>query len=289
MDPDAVFATRILTAMLERDCLSYRLSPVAGWKELSRVIQSQRWYRLPSDQHHRMDEDGAEEDEEEEPTEGGTRVVILINVGASTDLSSFLRIPPGVTAHLIDSHRPYALENLFSTADGASPTVLDASSLHQAPPEAQHGRIVVWDDGDVAEDMDAEREAYLALEYEPDSESEADRSDASEDEDERAFQAARRRQRLDSASSGEEDGSSDDDGEEDEDGEPRERQRKKKRRREEEEAEKMLSKREKAKHLARLKKYYSGGTSHGQSVAGIMYVLAEGRALQDNDLLWSVP
>lgn len=273
MDPDALFATRILTTLLERDCLSYRLSPVSGWKELGRVISGLKWNRGNGD---------GEDEEEEDAGTNETRILVLINVGASIDLYGYLHLPPDVTCHLIDSHRPYALENIFSSTDA------DVDVRRGAP--ATGGKVVVWDDGDIAEDMKEELEAYRALEFEPDSEEEGsddDGEEGSDAEDERAFRAAQRRQRQrmgSSSSLGSEDEAEDED-DEDEDGEPRRKKRRRKAR-DGENGIPRLSARDKQKFTSRIKKYFASGTSHGQSVAGMMYALAGTRGLADNDLLW---
>lgn len=284
MDPDALFATRILTTLLERDCLSYRLSPVSGWKELGRVIESLKWQQRGQRQEEEEDEEEGEDEGESE-----TRILVLINVGAAVDLYGYLHLPSNVTCHLIDSHRPYALENLFASSDS------DLDFRRGVP--ATGGKVVVWDDGDIAEDMQEEMEAYRALEFEPDSEeeeSEEGEEDDSEAEDERAFRAAQKRQqrRMGSSSSlgsnsaeEEEDDEEEDDEDEDEDGEPRRKKRRRKTKRRDDGVVR-LAPRDKQKYASRIKKYFASGTSHGQSVAGMMYVLAGSRGLADNDLLW---
>lgn len=72
------------------------------------------------------------------------RTIILLNLGSLVDLSEYFALPDQATLHVIDSHRPYNLDNLFS-----------------AHPEAE--KIILWDDGDAEEDMKEERSAYEAL------------------------------------------------------------------------------------------------------------------------------
>lgn len=72
------------------------------------------------------------------------RSVVLVNLGSLVDLAEYFAVPEQCRLHVIDSHRPCNLDNLFS-----------------AHPEAE--RIVVWDDGDVDEDMKEEKAAYEAL------------------------------------------------------------------------------------------------------------------------------
>jgi cell division control protein 45 len=75
------------------------------------------------------------------------RSVILLNLGSLVDLADFFNLSSNgeYTLHVIDSHRPCNLDNLFSNQ-----------------PEASN--ILVWDDGDVQDDMQEERTAYEALE-----------------------------------------------------------------------------------------------------------------------------
>lgn len=120
-DVDALCACRILVALLNADCIGYRVVPVSGWSDLSRINQE-------------MVEDNTD-----------LRSIVLLNLGSLVDLSEFFTLPPETCQlHVIDSHRPWNLNNVFATG-----------------PEAD--QIVVWDDGDVAEDLGDERIAYEAL------------------------------------------------------------------------------------------------------------------------------
>lgn len=70
--------------------------------------------------------------------------MVLLNLGSLVDLSEYFPLPEHCKLHVIDSHRPCNLDNLFS-----------------ALPEAQ--QILVWDDGDLEEDLLEERNAFEAL------------------------------------------------------------------------------------------------------------------------------
>lgn len=70
--------------------------------------------------------------------------MVLLNLGSLVDLAQYFNLSPQTTLHVIDSHRPCNLDNLFS-----------------AMPDAE--RVVVWDDGDVDEDMREEKLAFEAL------------------------------------------------------------------------------------------------------------------------------
>jgi cell division control protein 45 len=79
-------------------------------------------------------------------------------------------LPDHCHIHLIDSHRPYNLDNLFAT-----------SSINN--------RLHVWDDGEIEERLGKQEKAYTALEFldeESSSEDESeDEENASEDDEER--------------------------------------------------------------------------------------------------------
>ncbi|EJU05197.1 CDC45-like protein [Dacryopinax primogenitus] len=114
--------------------------------------------------------------------------------------------------------------------------------------------IVVWDDGEVAK-LAEERKAFEETMFdESDSDSEDD-DDEEEEED-------------------------DDDDEEDGEGTPR------KKRKLNGGAAKRERREKRDEYLARLDKYYTAGTSHGQSCAGTIYVLATALERADNALLW---
>lgn len=102
--------------------------------------------------------------------------LVFLNLGALLPLPSFLSaglysggteaglsLPAQCTLHVIDSHRPWNLENLFATSDLLS-------------------RICIWDDGQIEQSMSREQEAYSRLEFEAsDSESDSDHGSESED------------------------------------------------------------------------------------------------------------
>lgn len=121
-DVDALCATRILVALLSQDCIGYRVVPVSGWSDLARI-------------NAEMIEDNTD-----------LRSIILVNLGSLVDLSEFISLPPETcTLHVVDSHRPWHLTNIFKQGEAAD-------------------QIIVWDDGDIAEDLQEERIAFQALE-----------------------------------------------------------------------------------------------------------------------------
>lgn len=119
-DPDALCACKILTNLLSVDTIGYRTVPVSGWKDLAAI--------------HR-DQVAANED---------LRSIIYLNLGSLLDLVEDIELPPRVMLHVLDSHRPYNLGNLFASG-----------------PQAE--QIQVWDDGDIGNELAEERKAFEAI------------------------------------------------------------------------------------------------------------------------------
>ena len=100
---------------------------------------------------------------------------------AADPMPDALVLPDGCHIHLIDSHRPYNLDNLFAT-----------SRINE--------RLHVWDDGEVEERLGREEKAYSALEFldedgsdEESSEDEDGSSNGDRDGDEDGSRKRRRR------------------------------------------------------------------------------------------------
>jgi cell division control protein 45 len=74
------------------------------------------------------------------------RSLILLDLGALVDLADFFQLPTTTTVHVIDSHRPHNLANIFTLVE-----------------EGQRDQIIVWDDGDIDDDLQEERKAWEAL------------------------------------------------------------------------------------------------------------------------------
>lgn len=91
-------------------------------------------------------------------------------------------LPDHCHIHLIDSHRPYNLDNLFATS-----TIND--------------RLHVWDDGEVEERLGKQEKAYSALEFldeessEDESEDEESHSEEEGGDDEEGNQPRKRRRK----------------------------------------------------------------------------------------------
>lgn len=136
---------------------------------------------------------------------------MCLGLGGMVDLGSLLGLEPegeevtfgGVEVWVMDSHRPWNLGNVFGGFP-LEPAVEEGTSLQsRCPPGVVAGRIdraykpgkggiVVFDDGDIEDDLAAEKEAYLALldmpEIDDDGEDLDDLDDDDDAEDEDLFE-----------------------------------------------------------------------------------------------------
>ncbi|KAJ8113901.1 hypothetical protein ONZ43_g5036 [Nemania bipapillata] len=185
LEPDALSACRILTRLLKHDYIPHKIHPVAGYGDLERAGQELVAPMME--------------------TRGGSGgVVICLGVGGMVDMGTILGLEvdgedssfSGVEVWVIDAHRPWHLGNVF----GGFPLdpISDATPSHQsrAPGGVLSGRIghsyqpgkggiVVFDDGDIEEGLDAERDAYLSLVDMPDVEDHGDAYDDGDSESEK--------------------------------------------------------------------------------------------------------
>jgi len=193
LEPDALCACRILTALLKRDYIPHKIHPVGGYADLSRAGEE-----LVRPMRHG---DG-----------GSGGVVVCLGVGGLVDLESVLGLEvdedgtggcDGVDVWVFDARRPWNLSNIFGGAAAVMQNQQDQDGvLARRPPALEKGElqkgyrpgkggIVVFDDGDIQEDLAAERSAWFALEEMPElddvvedigSDSEDGGGDADEDE-----------------------------------------------------------------------------------------------------------
>lgn len=190
LEPDALCACRILCRLLRHDYIPHKIQPVSGYADLQRVG---RTLVAPMME-----------------TRGGSGgVVVCLGVGGMVDLAAMLGLESdeessdaalsygGVEVWVLDSRRPWNLSNIFGGAPlrpAAEVDAASASSYQARCPDGvvagriEHtyrpggGGIIVFDDGDIEEDLGAEREAYMALLDMP--EVDDDGRDLSETEDE---------------------------------------------------------------------------------------------------------
>ncbi|WVQ96170.1 hypothetical protein IAU59_003273 [Kwoniella sp. CBS 9459] len=256
-DVDGLLAARILVSLFKNDDVPYRLVPVGGYAEL----EARKDEALASEELHTL---------------------ILLSLGSLLTLSSYFDLPPSVNLHIIDSHRPWNLQNLFG---------LDVEVGDDGQGGTGEGRIWVWGDGDeFSEAMDNVKRSWEALEYEP---SDSGSSDEDEDED----------SEDDDDQAPEDEPEEDEDDDDDEVGESggvsgessrQARKRRKggskepraKKRRDEDDRPRKLPRAVRDAHYDRIQRYYETGTSYGQSVALTVYLLATVLERADNDILW---
>lgn len=225
LEPDALCACRILTHLLKRDYIPHKIQPISGYGDLE----------LVGNEHVKpmMESQG-----------GSGGVVVCLGVGGLVDLATFMGLEDeddspigfgGVEVWVIDARRPWNLGNVFGV-----PNDLDENgepSRKQAGVESGkiereykpgRGGIIVFDDGDIEEELQAERTAFMALNDMPvvdgdEDLGESDESDSGDDDDqnEKEKPDARAGKKRKSWSDREEDEESS----EDEDGRPRQRRR----------------------------------------------------------------
>ncbi|KUJ17153.1 CDC45-like protein [Mollisia scopiformis] len=322
LDPDALCGCRILTELLKRDYMPHKIQPIAGYGDLEKAGRDVVRPMMKS-----------------QGGEGG--VVVCLGVGGLVDLGGLLGIEnedgtsyDGVEVWVIDARRPWNLGNVF----GGHPTLpqveedgqlvdqkhsgIDGGKLQRNYKSGQGG-IVVFDDGDIEQELDAERDAYLALVDMPeveDDEGEDDGSDSESEEDDFA-EDSRPGQKRKSWSDRDEDDESDED-----DDRPRQRRRSnssspipespsRPRQRglisldgpsalassvsrsvsptpaqpPKGPSARTLRRRLlklRRKHESVLQKYYTLGSSYSEPISSMMYSLASELGREDNDLLW---
>lgn len=322
LEPDALCACRVLTRLLKHDYIPHKIQPVAGYTDLERAGKE---LVVPM-----MESQG-----------GSGGVVVCLGVGGMVDLGPLLGLEPegddspysGVEVWIMDAHRPWNLGNVFGGFP-LDPTNEESSSYQsRSPPGVDGGEItrgykpgkggiVVFDDGDIADDLAAERKAYLALVDMPDIDDDGgdlgETDDENDEGDNSRQESAHAGQKRKSWSDADEDEFSDDD-------RPRQRRRSNSSNSISESPQRpkprgLISLREpdvglssdpveppsgaqatpasSARALRRrllrmrqdneaiLHKYYKVGSSFSEPLSSMMYSLASELGREDNDLLW---
>ena len=194
LDPDALCACRILTSLLKRDYIAHKIEPIAGYADLEKAGETMV-------RPMQIQQGGS----------GG--VVVCLGVGGLVDMSHTLGLDSrepggdpsgGVEVWLIDARRPWNLGNVF--AGDPIEVMLETSGgdIHSRQKEVSKGQIqstykpgtggiIVYDDGDIEEDLVAEREAYCGLKEMPDLDDLGeDSGDSGDDSDRSAFDDGQR-------------------------------------------------------------------------------------------------
>ncbi|EHY53726.1 DNA replication initiation factor cdc45 [Exophiala dermatitidis] len=307
LEPDSLCACRILTALLKRDYIPHKIQPVSGYADLARA--------------------GEELVRPMKTTEGGSGgVVICLGVGALVDLGAILGLEDedsldsmcGVEVWVLDARRPWNLSNVFGGIPTEAPSgEMDVNTRQRNPGvekgciqknyKSGKGGIIVFDDGDIVSELEAERNAYYALVEMPDFDE--DESDEEEEDEEDESQETSSRKRKSWSDRENEDHESDEDDE-------RPRQRRRSNSAGSSIASTPRSKtpsssqptspitkdlsgqlptskqlRQRLRKLRRrneevLEEYRNLGTSYSEPVATLAYSLAADLGREDNDILW---
>lgn len=172
LEPDALCACKILTALLKRDYIPHKIKPIAGYSDLTDAGQSMV-------QPMRMSGGGS----------GG--VVVCLGVGGLVDLESVLGLEndnsvqspeDGVDVWVFDARRPWNLANVFGGLPATDDPTINQGQITR-PFKPGKGGILVFDDGDVEEELGPQRDAWTALAGMPDIEDDGE-SVASDSDDE---------------------------------------------------------------------------------------------------------
>ncbi|KAL2436426.1 Cell division control protein 45-like protein [Exophiala dermatitidis] len=307
LEPDSLCACRILTALLKRDYIPHKIQPVSGYADLARA--------------------GEELVRPMKTTEGGSGgVVICLGVGALVDLGAILGLEDedsldsmcGVEVWVLDARRPWNLSNVFGGIPTEAPLgEMDVNARQrnlgvekgcvQKNYKSGKGGIIVFDDGDIVSELEAERDAYYALVEMPDLDE--DESDEEEEDEEDESQETSSRKRKSWSDRENEHHESDEDDE-------RPRQRRRSNSAGSSIASTPRSKtpsssqptsplmkghsgqpptskqlRQRLRKLRRrneevLEEYRNLGTSYSEPVATLAYSLAADLGREDNDILW---
>ena len=171
LDPDALCACRILTALLKRDYIPHKVQPVAGYGELTKAGQD--LVRPLTRQNG-----------------GNGGVVVCLGVGGLVDLEEVLGLEQGeeegmdttdhgVEVWVIDSRRPWNLQNVFGSRSaevvGQGLGLVEDTKRRRGVDQGRllssyvpgKGGIVVFDDGDIEQELSAEAESFCALQDMP--------------------------------------------------------------------------------------------------------------------------
>lgn len=304
LEPDSLCACRILTALLKRDYIPHKIQPVSGYADLAKA--------------------GEELVRPLKATEGGSGgVVICLGVGGLVDLGSLLGLEDddsleamgGVEVWVLDARRPWNLSNVFGGLPMEAQSGESDINTRPANPGVEkgciqksyksgRGGIIVFDDGDIMAELDAERAAYCSLAEMPDVEDDSD-DENSGDESQDTSSSRKRKSWSDR----------DDEDDDDDLGEARPRQRRRSNSgsslastprsrtpsssQPTSPASKMQSPNPKAagqlrKRLRKLRRehelvlehYNALGTSYSEPVSTLAYSLVADLGREDNDLLW---
>ncbi|PWZ01772.1 putative TSD2 protein required for DNA replication [Testicularia cyperi] len=259
-DVDSVCATKIFTTLLIQDDVPHRIVPIEGYRSLMSALR----HVFPPSAQQPLDDQHLASSSTSSATMIGAvsdiRSVICINLGAVLSLSTMLEVPQGCLLHVIDSHRPWNLENLFATSE-------------------VNDRIWCWDDGQVLGTLcrpGGEREAFERLEFDVDDE-DSDDDDITDEDD------------GDDGDNGDDGDDGDDNADENDHSvssttsDPRVGSSRKRRRRP---SRTRLTNAERHRSRNLLTRYYNRGENFGMSASCMLYLLCESLGRSDREALW---
>ena len=181
LEPDALCGCRVLTRLLKHDYIPHKIHPVAGYADLEAAGKNLVRPMME--------------------TEGGSGgVVVCLGVGGMVDLGPLIGLESGdsetpysgVEVWVIDAHRPWNLGNVYggcplepadderSSYRSRIPLGISAGQVGRAYKPGKGG-IVVFDDGDIQEDLKAQQDAYITLIDMPEVEDDGGELDSSDD------------------------------------------------------------------------------------------------------------
>lgn len=190
VDADAVLASRVLVSLLRQDDVPHTVVPVTGYAELARKRRQLFGRRRAGGGRDGSDDDDDDDDSSdgddgddhdgddranrlsrrsagggESSAQDPPQTLILLSLGSLLPLGSYFPIHRHSSSsspchiHLIDSHRPYNLDNLFG------PAVIDGLGANGSKERGDTARIWVWQDGvSLGQQMEGVRASYEALE-----------------------------------------------------------------------------------------------------------------------------
>ncbi|KAF3927842.1 hypothetical protein ABW20_dc0102969 [Dactylellina cionopaga] len=134
LDVDSLCACRMFTRLLKVDYIPHKLHPVSGYQDLAKANK----------EFITNNED--------------LRFLVLLGVGGLVDIAEFLELRRGVECWIIESRRPWNLQNIFGGPGGEGFRLVGRDG-----DVSDQGGVVCWDDGDIVDFLQPEQAAYKRL------------------------------------------------------------------------------------------------------------------------------
>ncbi|KAF3917645.1 hypothetical protein AA313_de0207178 [Arthrobotrys entomopaga] len=166
LDVDSLCACRMFTRLLKADYIPHKLHPVAGYQDLAKANKE-----LISN-----NED--------------LKFLVLLGVGGLVDIAEFLELKRGVECWVIESRRPWNLQNIFAGPGGEGFSLVGKDGY-----VSEEGGVVCWDDGDIGDFLTPEQNAYKKLIEMQNEVGDIEEWDSEDEEDEEDEEFAENRRR----------------------------------------------------------------------------------------------